>query len=158
MLDVTMSPITSLYFSCWHGTGDFAIWEFHDDRSFAQKLLREALSFITPTRYIDERIKAQSGGFIRQNLAGCSFEEALSETMCIESLVYMNKGGVLSRGTPYDDVVCKESKVIKWIFPREQRGAAKDLLLLRGHVGESIFPDISGVVESIMAEVSAKVK
>lgn len=83
------------------------------------------MSFITPTRYIDERIKAQSGGFIRQNLAGCSFEEALSETMCIESLVCMNKGGVLSRGTPYDDVVCKESKVIKWIFPREQGGGGQ---------------------------------
>lgn len=158
MLDVTINPLASLYFSCWNGDGDFVVWEFHDESQRIVKTIDQSVIFVSPKRYFDDRIRAQSGAFIKQNRIGCSFEEAISETMCIESFAYMKNGGVMSRGTPYGDVVSEGSKIVKWIFPCKTRSDAKEILLSRSYIGDAVYPDISGAVESIMAEVSSKIK
>ena len=106
-----------------------------------------------PTKqYIDKRVSAQKGAFIRQNRLGRSFSEAISETLGIRSFVYMRNGGVLRHGTQYEDVVSCESKIVKWMFPSEVRREAKEIIKTKNHFGVELFPDVFGMVETIIEE------
>lgn len=154
MLDVSLNHLTALYFACWKGKGDFAVWEFHDDllNWSATKRAEQSVEFIPANFYIDDRVRLQEGAFIKQNRIGRSFSEAISETLGICSFAYMRDGGVLRYGTLYGDVVSGESKIVKWVFPGEMRREAKEIIKNNNHFGETLFPDVFGMVETIIEE------
>jgi len=154
LLDVSKNYRTALYFACWQGDADFAVWEFRCNLldSFSAT---SPIVFVSPQRYFDDRIQAQEGAFIRQNSIGRSFSEAISVAFNIESLVYMRNGGDLTNDTRYEDIAYKDSKIVKWVFPSDLRSQTKESLRNEDHFGKTLFPDISGVVETIMTNVEA---
>lgn len=155
MLDVSLNYLTALYFACWQGLGDFAVWEFRRDmfKEFAPKRTNTSATFVSPTRHFDARITAQEGVFIRQNSVGRSFSEALAEALNIESMVYLRKGRDLQDETQYEDIAFEESVIIKWIFASSLRESARNYLIDNDHFGKRLFPDLDGAVETIMAKL-----
>lgn len=153
MLDLSTDFMTALFFATREGEGDFAIWEIYDDGSIGVGSPSDfPVEFICPSRFLDERISSQFAAFVRQNRLGCSFMEALSDGIRLKSSCYIKNMGMLRADSEYSDVIRKDNKLIKWVFPHDARQEVKSILAKSAKSADRVFPDIYGAVEAIISE------